>query len=81
MQTLREYSSILNPLDVHWRIEFNFFDSHVGEKGEKRFMAMVEAALPSLQRPRTTEQSLTELDRLGKSTIVNFCGLGAIAIY
>ena len=81
VQTLREYSATLSPLGSHWRIEFSFFDSHVGEKGENRFMAMVEAALPSLQRPRATEQSLAELDRLGKSTIASFCGLGAIAIY
>jgi hypothetical protein len=40
----------------------------------------VEAALPSLQRPRTTELSLTELERLGQSTIASLCGLGAIAI-
>jgi hypothetical protein len=73
-RTLKAKHTFLMSTDKHWRIEFSFWDSLVGQGAETKMHARVLDCLPSAAKPLTVDTSLGLFQVISNSALFAFVG-------
>jgi hypothetical protein len=68
-------------LDRGWRVTVAFWSSVVGQGAEKRLQAEVLMCLSDKHNHITVHQAIENMDELGRSKLVAFCGLGLQSLF
>ena len=72
---------LLVSIDKTWKVEELFFESFIGEAGERRLREITQDCLPTSERVRTVEECLGLLQNIEDSKIYQFVGSNAQNIF
>jgi hypothetical protein len=73
---LEKRIAVLCSIDKKFCVEKYFFLSVIGAGAVNRLVAEVGRCLPTEASPKTIEEVMAGLDRLGQTKLIEFCGLG-----
>ena len=73
---LEKRMAVLCSIDKKFCVEKYFFLSVIGAGAVNRLVAEVGRCLPTEAAPKTIEEVMAGLDKLGQTKLIEFCGLG-----
>ena len=79
--TLMKHHKVLLGRDRYWAVTRDFWVAAVGRPGEERLRELQLDCFPTISTAKTVQETWSQMERLGKSKMYDFVGVGSQKVF